>query len=1213
MNSRRSSKASRRSPDERPPGQPFPGLRPFRPEEADRFCGREEQREAMLLKLEAGRFLAVIGASGSGKSSLVIAGLIADVADGNLFGVPEDCLPVICRPGLDPFRSLASALAETRLRGHENWISTDAAERMLRSGTGGLLKCHEHAAAFLQQAAAGQDPAGEAPPPEPPAMLIIVDQFEELFRFAGLHESELKTRLHEDEVERRTMPLDSPHDEAGEFVSQLLHTVAQSSPLLVVLTMRSDYLGDCEKFPGLPEAISNHQFLVPRLTRPQRATAIEQPLALFGATPEEGLVNRIINELGECDDLLPVLQHALARSWQMAVETNGGVPPEMLRHADYDRAGGVAEALQRHGESLLNLAVGEQPSLKTAGRIARFFRCLLDIDEGSRLIRRPVMLADAVAESGLTPAEVRCLASHFRAEGNNLLMPPPDKPLDDVSVLDVSHESLLRRWPLAQQWKNEELTWRQIMRRLQSCLEVGELPAPWLVQRSAALYSENPPTVAWAKRYECDWPAITASIVAAHAKRRRERIYFYTGIGVVALTLLSFGYSMLQRQKLEETTKQKNIAEEKTKEAEAARLAAEVLTNAAKKELDEARKRNTGSVGDLEAANARIQGYEEYLEQINKGLGRFLLPKPPVELQPAEPSAEETTAFPVPVILRGHVRPVTAVTFTSPTPSLFFTGALDGSLWPWEFNGTSAAEPFGFDVAAIARSPGNTLLATVAGDYSCRVIRLRPKPLTGDPFTIEQGGTRAAVAAKLGVAADQIQSVQAANPAGQYAPQEDSANFKAGEKVRVSRMVHEGQVAEFNPFGKEACASAAWLDDTRLVVGGVAGSLAVWDAGRRQPVPWAWNNGPVINRAHKGMVNSITVSADGKQVLTSSDDGTARLWTSVSDARVLTAGGPVRGASFSPDGRWILVPAGEATVRLWRWMEGELTSLALKHPAPVVTGKFSPDGKWIATLDTAGRVTLWDFAAAKAKEIPDLKPVALPGGDPSAGAATGAHGERGPGGALNGALAWGTKPEGGDQLLACGDAAGRVRVWTIHAGSPQLQIRWMAHTGAVNAIAVSADGKLIGTGSEDRTATLLPVSMNITGSWKAYKFPEMSPGEEIALYSPKDADAMPDLFGPASNGKTGPAPRLRDDVPWVAAAWNYNLLSRAQLRQTMVRIRKAGSNDPPILARPVDYASGGFAAKISDAVVTRLNLQQGDKVTLELTEAWLTNPSKSAR
>ena len=225
---------------------PYPGLRPFTPTESSVFFGRGEQVGDMLERLENHRFLAVVGASGSGKSSLVRAGLIPAIHEGYLLRTSSDWLTVTFRPGGSPFHNLASAF-RSQLPASDRapavgCDSSDIAftEAVLRSGPKGLIEAFQ-----------------DAKLRETTHLLVVVDQFEEIFRF--------RNRVQDD-----TDPEDANKyfDESTALVRLLLASAsARDQPIYVVITMRSDFVGNCDAFRGLPAAISDGQFLTPRLSR----------------------------------------------------------------------------------------------------------------------------------------------------------------------------------------------------------------------------------------------------------------------------------------------------------------------------------------------------------------------------------------------------------------------------------------------------------------------------------------------------------------------------------------------------------------------------------------------------------------------------------------------------------------------------------------------------------------------------------------------------------------------------------------------------------------------------------------------------------------------------------------------------------------------------------------------------------------------------------
>ena len=225
--------------------QPYPGLRAFETYESFLFFGREIHTEELLRRLSGNRFLAVVGTSGGGKSSLVRAGLLPALYRGYLVGATSQWRIAVMRPGGAPMAH-GSGSGGCRSAGAED---DPARQKILRATSFGLVQAVRNAALRQRE-----------------SLLLVVDQFEELFRFAGEKRQEAGA-------------------ESALFVSLLLQAAGQPEvPIYVVLTMRSDFLGDCAGSPGLPEALNRGQYLIPRLTRDQREQAIERPLHLVKLT-----------------------------------------------------------------------------------------------------------------------------------------------------------------------------------------------------------------------------------------------------------------------------------------------------------------------------------------------------------------------------------------------------------------------------------------------------------------------------------------------------------------------------------------------------------------------------------------------------------------------------------------------------------------------------------------------------------------------------------------------------------------------------------------------------------------------------------------------------------------------------------------------------------------------------------------------------------------
>jgi hypothetical protein len=427
------------------------------------FFGRETHTEELLRRLARNRFLAVVGSSGGGKSSLIRAGLVPALYRGHLVGSTSHWRIAIMRPGGAPIDSMAGALADPAVLGPEGSSRREA----LRATSLGLVEVMRDARLEPRE-----------------SLLLVVDQFEELFRFAG------ETR--------------EGDAEAGLFVSQLLQAAEQPEvSIYVVLTMRSDFLGDCAQFPGLPEALNRGQYLIPRLTREQRQQAIEGPLHLAGIGIRPAVVQTLLNEAGDDPDQLPVLQHALLRTfrrWQ-AAGAEGDVS-----FAHYEAAGGITQALNNHAEEIC-AAMAESDRALTE----KIFRCLTTTEAG-RTVRRPARFARLCEVVGVTAAEDREQAARIIrrfADRENSLLLLSSRELGDDTVVDISHESLIRKWSALSDWaalEAKSADWYRDLARdaLRHRSGEGALYRDPDLRRTLQRRDEEDWNPAWAAQY---WPA----------------------------------------------------------------------------------------------------------------------------------------------------------------------------------------------------------------------------------------------------------------------------------------------------------------------------------------------------------------------------------------------------------------------------------------------------------------------------------------------------------------------------------------------------------------------------------------------------------------------------------------------------------------------------------------------------------------------------------
>jgi tetratricopeptide (TPR) repeat protein len=474
---------------------PFPGLRPFAYQDHDFFFGRQDQIYALYRLIDRFRFIAVVGSSGSGKSSLVRAGLLPLLNIETRETGGRNWVWREMRPGDAPLSRLTNLVASLSVDDDPVVASgrRDRISAQLRRSSFGLSEALEDAVSVADK-----------------SLVLAIDQFEELFRFATGNSGQNGLTAEENHA----------RDEATQFVQLLLE--ASRSPLIrihILLTMRSDFIGDCAKFHGLPEAVCEAQFLVPSLTRDQLDDVIRKPIEKAGAIIDPQLVERLLNDCSPEMDQLPVLQHCLSRLWEEAGSAESSVTSQLDQKPDmielrplqltlkhYRDIGEFADALSKHADEILNDLPG--PKLQLAVR--QVFSALSELDKEGRATRRALKFSQLVAETGVDEDTVREVLDRFRASDCCFLTPSPFdvKEISDDTRIDVGHEALLRRWDKVS-GHGAELGWlraeQQAGERYRGLLAMSEgedavLPAH-LVEERLAWWKTRPRTPAWAGRY----------------------------------------------------------------------------------------------------------------------------------------------------------------------------------------------------------------------------------------------------------------------------------------------------------------------------------------------------------------------------------------------------------------------------------------------------------------------------------------------------------------------------------------------------------------------------------------------------------------------------------------------------------------------------------------------------------------------------------------
>ena len=529
---------------------PFPGLRPFGVDECHLFFGREGQVDEVLVKLAENRFITVLGYSGSGKSSLMYCGIIPILYGGFMTDTGADWNIVVTRPGYSPLDNLAESLIQhdpeyANASEEDRLIKRTVASAILRGGSSGLIDI-----ARQYKTITGDN------------LFILIDQFEEIFRFKEASPDNV--------------------NEAAAYIKLLLEAVeSEDVPIYVAVTMRSDYIGQCAHYPGLTELINKSSYVIPQMTREQKRMAVEGPIAVGGGRIAPRLVKRVLKEVGDNQDQLPIMQHALMRTWEYWSDNREKGEEIDFRH--YNAVGKIAEALSQHADEAYDQL---SPNHKHVAEV--LFKRLTERGSDSYGIRRPGTIREVAKVADVDESIVIEVVEHFRQPGLSLMMPPANVELYADTIIEISHESLMRIWTRLKNWVDEENESAEMYLRISeaaSLYQIGRtgLWRPPDLQLALNWQKKQKPTRYWAQRYDeaferaivfLDTSRITYESEQENRELLQKRILrrtraFAAILGLAAIIAIAFGVLSLTNRI--EATRQTELAIQAKIDAEAAR------------------------------------------------------------------------------------------------------------------------------------------------------------------------------------------------------------------------------------------------------------------------------------------------------------------------------------------------------------------------------------------------------------------------------------------------------------------------------------------------------------------------------------------------------------------------------------------------------------------------------------------------------------------
>jgi WD40 repeat protein len=1020
---------------------PFPGLRPFEAHENHLFFGRDGQSDELLRRLGQNRFLAVVGTSGSGKSSLVRAGLLPILHGGFMEGGSSHWRVAVFRPGADPIGNLAVALSQPGLLGEDNVsegdnpvpVQTAITEATLRRGSPGLVE-------VVRQA---RLPGSEN-------LLLVVDQFEELFRF------------------KDSAQVETAGDEAAAFVKLLLKAVSQVEiSIYIAITMRSDFLGDCARFRNLPEAINDSQYLIPRMTRDQRGEAITGPVAVGGAEISSRLKQRLLNDVGDNPDQLPILQHALMRTWDYWQDN--GKQGEPLDVVHYETIGGMAEALNRHADEAfveLDQCRPEDGGQRCRELAEKLFRSITELGHDNREVRRPTLLKEVCRIAGAGVEEMKPVIDIFRSKGRSFLMPPKGTDLHGESLIDISHESLIRQWKRLREWVIKEAEDREMYERIAGAAQRYEENKGGLLHdpdlQFALEWQEKSYNQAWALRCLPDFKLDKALVFLEKSKKKRDddikkekerqkrelkRTRTFTAILSAALIIAIFvGYfAWQQRNEAEKQSKlaeaRRELALKKGKEAEEQSKLAMKKSEEAEKERDEARKQREEA--ETQRNKAQQQKYEA-----NYNLAKVFEEKAGIELTKKNGNNYQKVWLYTLAALNQDIGPTRHLPISFQRLSI--PGIFNGKyrqIWT-----SPKSEGHSGVVYSLTFSPDGKRLTSKSGkeiylwDVQSGKRLVKPEvnsdSVTSLAFNPDgkqpAAGSNKKIPAQLAVHSDDVSSI-AFSPDGKWlaAGSKDKAStirrwdVQSG-KLLTRRLPYLNKTTKvtsitglvFSPDGKHLAFGA---DDNSVYLS------VVHDQGRLAKL-----------EGHSGSITSLAFSPDGKRLASGSKDKSIRLWSvrkirpysirnKEQSVKLEGHSGSITSLAFSPDGKRLAAGSGKE-IYLWDVRSRKQLAKPEGHSNSIISLVFSPDGKRLVSGSNR-EIYLWDVRSGKQLAKPEVN--------------------------LKGAWSMAFSSDG--RRLAFGSDDKSVRLWDVQSGKHLATLE--GHSRGVGIVAFSPDGKRLASAS----------------------------------------------------------------------------------------------------------------------------------------------------
>jgi WD40 repeat protein len=959
---------------------PYKGLQYFDETDAELFFGRETLITKLVAQLDPvsdRRFLAVVGASGSGKSSIVRAGLIPALQRGE--AIAEDRFPAagspswpvhILTPSAHPLQALAVSL--TRDAGTLS-ATTALIDDMARDPR----SLHLHVCRIL--------------PPSANYLLLVVDQFEELF-------TQCRGRV-----------------EQQAFVDNLMTAVAMNGPAIVVITLRADFYAHCAEYVTLREALEQHQVYIGSMSEEELRRVVTEPAKQGGWELEPGLVDFMLGEVVDEPGALPLLSHALLETWK---HRRG----RMLTLAGYNESGGVGGSIARTAERVLQRL---EPAQQNIAR--NIFLRLTELGESTQETRRRAKLSELVRE----PEEAAAVEQVLKRLVDARLV------ITSEESVEVAHEALIREWPTLRGWLEQDLEGLRIHRHLTDAAQEwkrlerdpGELyrgarlavASEWstthdmvlnplereflaasqkLVQRQEAEQEAQRQRELKAAQKATEAEHQRAEEQARSARRLRRGALLLAGISLVAVLMAVFAFAAQATARREAAVNRSLVLAGQANEANEAgevdlalALALEAVAinepplDAVSKLAKVANGMGTRSIftghnGAVQAGAFSPDGRQAIsggcVQADDAGIchsGELILWDLAAE--------KETARWP------GHDAWVSVLAW-SPSSQEILSGGGDGSLVLWDaVNQEILAQWTAHDAAinALAISPDGTQAAAASDDGTLTLLNLANRKIThhleghsGPILDIAFSPDGRQLVSGSADTTMILWNVSTEDPTltftGHASSIQGVAFLPDGQRIlSVSsdlsyRLWDAASSSELQRRESGGRPSGMTLSpDGRTVLSRVDHTIETWDLVQ-------WNTPHRRLLGHVGKIMDVAISSDGSLALSTGDDGTVRIWNlhGEGDLQLNNIGFSATGVAVAPDGNALAIGVWGDDSMIWDLAKGQPTLDLSGGIGAVAPGSvaYSPDGHWVVAgsgdydHDTeAGSLLVWEAATGE--------------------------------------------------------------------------------------------------------------------------------------------------------------------------------------------------------------------------------------------------------